>query len=303
MTKPASWLGVLATASLLLAACGGDPLDSGSADGGGESDGTITIGSADFSESQLIATIYSLALQDAGVDVDEQFNIGSREVYIQAVQDGSLDLVPDYAGSLMHYLDPDAEETTVDDVVDTLGEDLPDGLTMLDVSAAEDKDTVTVTQDTADQYDLTTISDLAPVASQLVVGGPPEWQTRVNGLVGLREVYGVEFASFLSLDAGGPLTLAALTSGQVQAGNIFSTDPALNENDLVALEDDKSLFASENVLPIIRTEELTDEIGDVLNGISAALTTEDLIEMNGRAAAGDSLEDVANAWLTDNGLI
>ncbi|WP_129785765.1 ABC transporter substrate-binding protein [Promicromonospora panici] len=295
--------GLTGIALLALTACaGGDPLSEEADAGGADSGSAVVIGSADFSESQLLATIYSLALQDAGVEVEEKFNIGSREVYIAAVQDGSIDLVPDYSGALLKYLDTESTASSTEDVIAELEETLPEDLTMLEASDAQDKDVLAVTQETAAKYDLETISDLEPVAGEISLGGPPEWKTRVNGVVGLKEVYGLEFKEFVSLDAGGPLTMTALTSGQVQAGDIFSTDPGIAENDLVSLEDDKSLFAAENILPIVRTDTVDDTITTTLNEVSAALTTEDLIEMNGRAGTGEALADIAEDWLTDAGL-
>jgi osmoprotectant transport system substrate-binding protein len=297
--------GLTGLALLTLTACaGGDPLSTEPAGGSDADSGAgVVIGSADFSESQLLATIYSLALQDAGVEVDEKFNIGSREVYIEAVRDGSIDLVPDYSGALLKYLDTESTASSTEEVLAELEETLPDDLTMLEASDAQDKDVLAVTQETAAKYDLETISDLEPVAGELSLGGPPEWKTRVNGVVGLKDVYGLEFKEFVSLDAGGPLTMTALTSGQIQAGDIFSTDPGIAENDLVALEDDKSLFAAENILPIVRTDKVDDTITTTLNDVSAALTTEDLIEMNGRAGSGEALADIAKDWLTDAGLL
>ena len=305
MKRPSARIGLAGLtgiALLTLTACaGGDPL---AADAGGDADSGpgVIIGSADFSESQLLATIYSLALQDAGVEVSEKFNIGSREVYIEAVRDGSIDLVPDYSGALLKYLDTESTASSTEDVLAELEEILPDDLTMLEASDAQDKDVLAVTQETAAKYGLETISDLEAVAGEISLGGPPEWKTRVNGLVGLEDVYGLEFKEFVSLDAGGPLTMTALTSGQVQAGDVFSTDPGIAENDLVSLEDDKALFAAENILPIVRTDTVDDTITTTLNDVSAELTTEDLIEMNGRAATGEALGDIAGDWLTEAGL-
>ena len=186
-------------AALALSGCAtGDQALSGG-DAGGSPGEEIVIGSADFSESQLIATIYSLALQDAGVEVREQFNIGSREVYIAALQDGSIDLIPEYSGALLKHFDPESKASTSEDVVDELSDALPEGIEMYDISEAQDKDILAVTEDTATQYDLETISDLEPVASELILGGPAEWVTRVNGVVGLRDVL-AELARLASFD-------------------------------------------------------------------------------------------------------
>lgn len=289
-----------AALTLVLTSCSGgaDPLAGGSA--GGSDGEQIIIGSADFTESQLIATIYSQALQAEGVEVKEQFSIGSREVYIAALQDGSIDLVPEYSGAFLKYLDPESKASTSQEVDAELKDALPEGVAMLEPSDAQDKDILAVTRATAEQYGLESISDLVPVAGELSLGGPPEWKTRVNGVVGLKDVYGLEFKEFVSLDAGGPLTMTALTSGQVQVGDIFSTDPGLTANDLVALEDDKSLFAAENVVPVIAEAKLDDTVSAALDEVSAALTTEDLIAMNAEAATGADLAGIAKAWIAEH---
>jgi osmoprotectant transport system substrate-binding protein len=305
MKKALVFTAIAAGAALALSGCsgGGDPLAAGSGDNSGSSGSQIVIGSADFTESQLIASIYSEALQAAGVDVKEQFNIGSREVYMAALQDGSIDLIPEYSGALLKYLDQESTASTSDDVLAELAEKLPSGTSLLKASEAEDKDVLAVTQETADKYSLKNVSDLQPVAGELSLGGPPEWKTRVNGVLGLQDVYGLNFKEFVSLDAGGPLTMTALTSGQVQAGDLFSTDPGLTENKLVALIDDKALFAAENVVPVITTKKSNDTVQKTLDAVSAKLTTDDLIEMNGKASTGANLADIAKTWLSAAGLI
>jgi osmoprotectant transport system substrate-binding protein len=297
-------LSALAVASILaLSACGGggDPM-SGGGDNSGSSGSQIIVGSADFTESQLIGSIYSQALQAKGVEVKEQFNIGSREVYIQALKDGSIDLVPEYSGALLSYLDPKSTAAAPDAVTSELKGKLPSGISLLTPSPAEDKDVVAVTKATADKYKLKTISDLKSVAGELVLGGPPEWKTRVQGVVGLKDVYGLNFKEFVSLDAGGTLTMTALTNGQIQAGDLFSTDPGLVSNNLVALVDDKNLFAAENVVPLIKSAKQNDTVTKTLDAVSAKLTTDDLISMNAEAAKGTNLSDIAKKWLAGAGL-
>jgi osmoprotectant transport system substrate-binding protein len=292
------------TSVLVLSACGGgggNPLSGGGNSGGSEGSQVI-VGSADFTESQLIGSIYSQALQAAGVKTKEQFNIGSREVYIQALKDGSIDLVPEYTGALLSYLDPKSTAATPEAVSGELSKKLPEGISMLTPSPAEDKDVVAVTQATADKYQLKTISDLKPHASELVLGGPPEWKTRTQGVVGLRDVYGLNFKDFVSLDAGGTLTMTALTNGQIQAGDLFSTDPGLHANHLVALVDDKNLFAAENVAPLIKSAKQNDTIKKTLDAVSAKLTTDDLINMNAEAAKGTNLSDIAKKWVAGAGI-
>lgn len=267
--------------ALALTACGGggDPLeDDASATGGAEGEGLI-IGSANFPENVLLAEIYAAALSDAGVTVTKKLNIGNREAYMAGLEDGSIQLIPEYTGNLTLFLNEGAEATESDAVYAELQEALPESLTVLDMAEAQDKDAVVVTAETAEEFDLVSIGDLQPHAPNMVLGGPPEWRDRYTGVPGLLEVYGLEFSSFKPLDAGSTLTVEALKNGQIDAGNIFTTDPAIAQNDFVALEDPESLFAAQNVVPLIATDAVTDEIEQVLNEVSAALTTENLTEM------------------------
>ncbi|MGW5383405.1 glycine betaine ABC transporter substrate-binding protein [Nocardia sp. NPDC003963] len=293
--------GLAVCALAALTACGsGDPLSAQSPSG--DSGGAIVVGSADFLESQLIGTIYAEALRAKGIEVTEKPNIGSRELYMPAIEDGSIDLIPEYTGALLQYLDAQATANTPDEVIAALQPELPQGLVNLDPSPAEDKDVLAVTQKTADKYSLKTIDDLVAHAGELTLGGPPEWKTRKNGVVGLQDVYGLRFKDFTALDAGGPLTLNALTSGQIQVADVFSTDPALKNENLVALEDTKNLFLAENITPIINQAKATDNVRATLNAVSAALTTEDLTAMNVRVGNLDDMHDVAKEWLVSEGL-
>lgn len=303
-TRSARALAALAaTTALTLSACssssGGDPL---AADEPAASTGGITVGSADFPESQLLATIYAQALTAAGVDATTKLNIGSREVYMPALLDGSINLLPEYTGATLSYLNSDATGTAPEDVATELDEALPKGISMLTPSDAQDSDVLAVTRATAEKYDLETIEDLVPHASDLVLGGPPEWKTRHEGVAGLEEVYGLTFKEFRTLDVGGPLTISALANGQIAAADLYSTSPAIEENDFVSLVDNKNLFRAQNIVPILAEDQASDEVTTVLDAISAALTTEDLVEMNGRLADEESIDEVAVDWLSEHDL-
>jgi len=299
INKRMSAVGMATIAMLALAGCaGGDPLAADEPTG--DDSGSITIGSADFSESQLVATIYSQALQDAGVDVTERLNIGTREVYIAAVQDGSIDLVPDYAGSLLKHLNADSESATTEEVLAELETALPEDLVMGEASDAQNKGVIVVRSETADEFDLSSVADLAEYNDQFSLGTNPEYMERWTGAIGMEELYGVKFADNAMLDAGGPLTMSAITSGQVDVAYLFSTDPGITANDLVVLEDEKAVFGTENILPILRSDVASDAVLEVLNAVSAALTTAHLIEMNTEAATGKALSDIASEWLAAN---
>ena len=313
MTRTSRSAGVLAlaTAALLtLTACGGgaDPLSTAtgeatatgaetSADGEGES---VVIGSANFSESILLAYIYAGALKNAGVEASTNTGIGSREIYLKALEDGSIDVIPEYTGALGFFYDPAFAETDPDAVFEAIQGLIPEDFVVLDRSEAEDNDTVVVTRETADQYGLTSIADLADVAGELSFGAPPEFETRPQGLTGLKETYGVEFASFRALT--GQALVQALQNGQIDAANIFSTDPAIVVNELVMLEDTEKLFGSQNMVPLVRAE-VADLVRDALNDVSAALTTEKVTErLRQTAVEQRNPEDVAAQFLEEAGL-
>lgn len=295
----------VATMLLPLSACGGDPSAGGGT--GDASSPAITIGSANFPENQLLGEMYAQALEAKGVKVTRKFNIGARELYLKALEEGSISMIPEYNGAFLASLSkggaiPDGVSTT-EQVDAALEKVIPSGLQILESSPAEDKDTLTVTSATAAKYDLKTIADLEPVASQLTVGAGPEFKTRSQGLVGLQKIYGLKFKSFKSLDPGGPLTKAALKKGQIQVANIFSTDSAIVTDKLVVLDDPKNLFAAQNITPVIETSKVKGDVESTVNAVSAALTTESLTKYLAEVAVDKkSYDTVAKEFLTDNQL-
>jgi osmoprotectant transport system substrate-binding protein len=258
-----------------VAACGSgssNPLASGGSATKADA-GTIVVGSANFPENVLLAEIYAGALSAKGVKIEKKLNIGSRETYIPALKEGSIDLIPEYTGVLSQYFNKNAKATDADGVYAELKASLPPTLTVLDKSAAEDKDSVVVTKATAVKDHLKTIADLQPIAKNLTLGGPPEWKTRATGVPGLKKLYNLEFKTFLPLDPGGPLSVQALKNGQVDAVNLFTTDPSIAANGFVILDDPKSLFAAQNVVPLITKSKVNGTISAALNAISAKLDT------------------------------
>ncbi|MEO6502647.1 MAG: ABC transporter substrate-binding protein [Jatrophihabitantaceae bacterium] len=291
---------------LVLTACGSsdDPTDTnpGGAGSSAPTD-TIVIGSANFQENVVLANIYAGALRAKGVKVTTKLNIGSRETYLPALKDGSIDLIPEYSGVLLQYFDKAATAVSSDDVYAALQKAAPQPLTVLQQSAAQDKDAIVVLKETATKYNLKSIADLTAVASKLTLGAPPEFQTRADGIPGLEKVYSVKFKAFKKLDAGGPLTQNALKNGQVDAGDIFTTDPLIAKNGWVVLEDPKNLYTAQNVLPLINSTKASDTVKAALDGVSAKLTTEDLIKMNEQVSLEkQDAETVAQKWLSDAGL-
>lgn len=268
--------------------------------------GPITVGSANFAEQLILASMYAQVLENAGVEVEERPNLGNREILFPAIESGEIDLLPEYTGALATFVGggEEPEDTSTEGLIAALEESLPEELVLLEASEAQDQDGSAVTQETADEYGLTTVSDLAEVCDQLIAGGPPEEETRRVGLPGLEEVYGCTFAEFRPLDAGGPLTTEALNSGQIDVGRVFTTQGVIEEYGWVVLEDDKGLVPAENIIPLIRSEVLTDDVETVLNELSAAITTEDLIELNRRVEVDqEDPADVAQSFLEEAGLL
>lgn len=292
-----AWLAVV---MLIVSGCGGgDPLSGDKAGGDG-----VIVGSANFPESELLAEIYAQTLESQGIAVTRNLNIGARELYLKALKDGSIDLLPEYNGALLAALIPGGsvppEITAPDAVHAELVRHLPSGIIALPQSAAEDKDTLSVTPETAAKHRLETIEDLRPVAGELTIAGGPEFAERYQGIIGLAKVYGLTFKEFTPLDSGGPLSLNALTSGDVQVANIFSTNAAITQGRVVPLRDTKNLFLSQNVLPIMRESKATPRVRELLNKVSAVLTTESLTRYLAKVTEDkQSPGVVAGAFLKD----
>jgi osmoprotectant transport system substrate-binding protein len=305
--------GVAIGAALALAACGSSsPSSSGGGGGGGGSNplaptaakGTVIVGSANFPENELLATIYSQALQGAGVKVTDKFNIGAREVYYGQIQKGAITVIPEYNGALLTTsVDTKSKAATTEQVNSELMAKLPASLEILNSASAQDKDSVTVTQKFAKAHHLTSISQLKAIEKQITYGGPPELKTRADGLVGLKDNYGLVFKAFKPLDESGPITLAGLVDGKVQAADIFTTTPQIITDHLVALADPKFNFAAQNVTPLVYKKGASPTVVNTLNQVSAKLTTASLLAMDKQIIVNHAqYASVATAWLNSAGI-
>ena len=252
-----------------------NPLSSGAASG------TVVVGSANFPENEVLAEVYALALQAKGVKVTTKLNIGAREAYYPQVENGAISIIPEYNGTLLSVeVDKNSTAKTTADVDAALASGLPSTLEVLNPATAQDSDSVTVTAATAAKYHLKTIADLKPYAASMVLGAPPEFKTRSDGVAGLKATYGLTFKQFDPLDEAGPITLAALTSGKVQAADVFTTTPAIISDKLVTLADPKSNFAAQNVIPLVNKAAATPTITSTLNEVDSHLTTAALLQMD-----------------------
>ncbi len=297
----------LAAAAALLTGCSSGDTSDNPLDGDKAEAGTVVVGSNNFAESTLLADIYGEALRAKGLKVSYKHNIGSRETTYGLMKNGSVTVLPEYNGSLLAYLDEKAEQTSADAVNEAVKAKLDKQLTLLESSPAEDKDSVALNAATAKKYGLTaesTLADLKEAAPELVIGGSPEFQTRQQGLKGLEAVYGLTFKSFKALDAGGPLTQAALAQNEVQAADVFTTDPTILKEKFVVLKDPENLFGYANVTPLVRKDGLPQEGVKALNAVSAKLDTKTLLDLDAQVQLEkkDPL-DVAKAWLKSAGLV
>lgn len=220
---------------------------------------TVTIGGANYSEQTVLANIYASALRHEGIDVKTRLNLGNREIIIPALQTGELDVVPEYLGALLNYYHGGSESATQKDVTEELVGVLPADLVLLETSPGASITAWAVREETAKKYNLKTLSDLAKVAPELVVGGPPEVAVRALGLPGLERVYGIKFKAFKSLDIGGPLSRLALNSGKIDVATIVSTQGDLLKEKWVVLEDDKNEQPAQNIVPLIHKGSLFPE--------------------------------------------
>jgi osmoprotectant transport system substrate-binding protein len=328
MTPLTKSLGLLATAALLLTACssGGDAESSASSaapaaatsaaaepSAPAEELGSLTIGAFNFTESQIMAELYAGVLSKAGYDV-EVIQSTNREVLQPALETGEVQVVPEYLGTFTEFLNfkvngPDAAPAASNDVAATLAAARalaePLGITVLEPSPAEDVNAFAISGAFAQESGIASLSDLAAWSAEndLVLGGPPECPERPFCQLGLEEVYGMQVAEFVPLDAGGPLTKSALDQGSINVGLLFSSDGSIVDRGFVVLDDDQGLQNVDNVVPAVLTSAVTEPLTQALDGLSAALTTEDLIAMN-KAVDFDREEpqQVAQDFLASKGL-
>lgn len=302
---------LLLTAAVVLAACEADDADPDDADAEVEDDAdtdtdSVTVGAFDFPESLVLATLYAEALEDAGYDTEVQ-QAGQREALIPALEAGDVDVLPEYNGNALDFvLGGEAEVMDSDETTEMLGEEVADdGLVVLDPAEAENGDELAMLPERAEELSVTEVSDLVGQEDDLTIAGAPEFAERSTGLVGLEEVYGLEFGDFLQTDACGPETFEALSSGAADVARLCSTDPPILEEGWVVLEEDQPFTLPNNIVPLGRDDALDDGAREVLNDVSAELTTEDLQDFNTRFG-GEDPEDAAaivTEWLAEVGLI
>jgi osmoprotectant transport system substrate-binding protein len=309
MKRGRSIFAALVALAVVATACGG--AGSGGT-GGAAAKPEVIVGSTNFYEQVTLGELYAQVLDANGYKVTRRFNLGNREIVYPAIKSGQVDIVAEYLATLLAFVDKDGKiaKPTTDKKETATGLQKAldaDQLTVLDPADSTDQNGFVVTKDAASSKNLKKISDLAPVAKDLVLGGPPECPQRPFCLIGLKNVYGLSFKDFKPLDAGGPLTVAALEGKQIDVGLLFTSDPSIVAKNFVLLDDDKHLQLADNIAPVVRNALLQKDDGTLkrlLNSISAKLTQAELNDMNKQVAVDkkDS-KDVAAAWLKKQGLI
>lgn len=269
----------------------------------------VVVGAFNFSESRVLAEIFAQTLRAAGIEAELLGEVGSREIMGPALEQGQIDLVAEYLGTALTFLDPDSGTATG---VGPAHERLQAlfgqrGIDVLTPSPAENRNEIVVTESTAARYHLRTISDLRKVAGGLVMGGPPECPSRPFCLQGLERLYELEFEKFIPLDSGGPATVAALLGREIDVALLFTTNPAIDVNEFVVLRDDKGLQPAENIVPVIRREVLAahgEVLADALGEVTSELTSRVLRRLNARAELDHvAPETVAGDWLEEQGVL
>lgn len=301
-------LTLAAAAGFLFASTGCWGSSPGDAQGGDRrSQESIVVGvSGAFTENQLVAEMYAQVLEHAGYEVERQLDLRSRELSQTALESGQIDLKPEYLSSLLLFVDPNAEASNDPrDVVGRVRALLePKGIEVLTPSPAQDTNQFVANAETARRFGLTTMTSLAPVADQLTLGAPPECPQRPFCIEGLQDTYGILFNDFTPLDVGGPRTVAALKSNDVQIGLLFSTDPSIGANGFVPLVDDRHLQNAENLTPVIRSDKLGSGVRTALDEVSALLTTDIVTALVGEVALeGKDIAGVAEEFLIANGAL
>jgi len=301
-------VGVLAVGSLV--ACS----SSSSSSDGSSSAQSVTVATTNFSETKILANMYQLVLEKNGVKAPIK-ELTTREVIIPALESGEIQATPEYLGSLTEYLNkaangPNAPQVATGNVDQTYAAAqklaTPKQLSLLTPSPAQDQNAFAVTAEFAGKNNIKTLSELSTWSqtNELTLGGPPECPTRPFCEPGLKQTYGMKIANFVPLDAGGPLTVQAITQGKVTTGLVFSSSGSIQSNNLVLLTDDKNLQTAENVTPALYTPAASDTVKKALNLVSAALTTAELQQLNQQVEVDrKDPKVVASEFLKSKGLI
>lgn len=263
----------------------------------------IVVGSATFTENVILANIYSAALTAQGQPSSVRPNLRSREIYLSALRDGSISVIPEYTGNLLLYLDPDTTATTAAEVEQLLPQAVGPGLNLLEPSDAVDQDVYVVTAAFSQRNGVTSLTDLAKVAANVTLGGPTELRERDYGPAGLEQIYGSKLKAFKAYDSPA-VKIKDLLDDKIQLATFFTTESVIADNGLVVLSDPQSMILPQNIVPLVRSEVASNSAAvAALAAVQAALTTADMTALNKRVDADrEDPDQVAADWLESKGL-
>lgn len=315
--RAAAAAGTVALLAAGLTACGGgESLEDqgGASDGGGGT--SLVIGSAGFTESKVLANLYALALEDAGFDTTIK-TVANRELYEPALEKGQIDVVPEYAATLAEFLNaqvngadaPAENPVASNDVESTVAalEKLAGkrGLKVLDAGEAVDQNAFAVTKEFAAKHDLETLSDLGEAGVEVRLAAGDECVERPFCRPGLEKTYGIDVAEVDPKGVGTTQAKQSVKNGTNDMVLTTTTDATLEDFGLVLLKDDEGLQNADNVLPVVNAKDAGGKkVAEALDGVTAALTTQDLVGLNRQVDADRRKpEDVARSYLEDEGLL
>jgi glycine betaine/choline ABC-type transport system substrate-binding protein len=306
-------------AAFALSACGDDD-DEDDGGGGGDTaaqierneantNTTVTVGSKNFTEQKVLGEIYAQGLEAAGFKVEKQLNLGDQDIALKALKEGEIDAYPEYTGTaLLAFFGVKANEIPKDPATafeDAKAGFAEEGLVAYPPTPFTSSNEVALTSEKAEELGVTTISDLAEHDQDLTLYGSPECRQRTDCLLGLEQVYGLDFKEFVPVDIA--LRHEVLTGGKADLSIVFTTDPQIQREGFVLLEDDEGMFPPYNSTFVVREElhsEAGPELEEVISQVQEGLNDEVMQELNARVDLDKKTpEEVAGEYLQESGLL
>lgn len=312
--RPFGGIALLSALALALSACGGSSTGGATGATGSGGKGSLTIGSAGFTESEVMANMYADLLTKAGYQTSVT-NVASTEIFESSLESGQIDVVPEYVATYADYLNTavngkDAKAVSSSDLQKSLDALKPlaekKGLTVLTPTKAVDQNAYATSQSFAAQHHLTTLSDLGRSGIAVTLAAGPECATRPFCAPGLEQTYGIKIKGIDKLGVDTLQSKQAVQSGKDQLALVLTTDATIADSKLVILEDDKHLQNADYLVPIVNSKTLQAhaDVADTLNKLVGVLTTDDLAHMNKLVDVERQKPDnVASDYLKSKGLL
>jgi osmoprotectant transport system substrate-binding protein len=291
---------------VVLAGCGSASTSTSSNSSGGNPNSSIhlTVGGKLDTEAQILTSLYAQVLEHAGFQVTEKPKLGTNDIVFNAITKGDIDLYPEFTATGLAKLGVKTTHNVEQDYQAVkAGYEKNYKITWLDLSPLNDTYGICTTKANATKYNITKVSELAPLASKLTIATPPDGQSDPNVLPGLKPTYGFTFGSTKVLDAS--ITYSAVMQGQAQFNICYTTSALIAKDNFVLLQDDKSLFPNYQVAPIVRDATLSKApgIATALNKLAPYLTSAVSSQLQLQVVNGATPHDVALQFLKSKGLL